>query len=367
MAGFNLYNTLENDLAVDSVNRTVSVIPQLSKKYYAQVKSILTRLGGEWNSQRQEFTFDKCPVSLIERVLTVGSRQLNKFHLYPTQDEVFDYIKEYTPLNYFGTSRDVIKVLEPSCGEGNMIAQLKTLGEQTGRNFDIQGYDIDPLNIIFCEEGGYSVEQADFLEIQPLPVYDLVLMNPPFNGTEFIKHIMHAQKFLKSDGLLISVIPTHWLSNISDKKNCSWLLEQAQIESAADMMEANFFEPGVFKGVSINTAVITLPSVIAAERTLNSDVYKAESIHSFDFWLSNIGKYWNTLCELQRNRPADSIVIESVEKLVSDIMNSSDDDHVHLVRRFEYEYVNALMNEWFPDIHYSFSLVMQEGLISNMG
>ena len=47
---------------------------------------------------------------------------------------------------------------------------------------------------------------ADFLTVEPEPVYDRVVMNPPFIKQSDIKHVLHAHKFLKSDGLLVAVM-----------------------------------------------------------------------------------------------------------------------------------------------------------------
>jgi 2-polyprenyl-3-methyl-5-hydroxy-6-metoxy-1,4-benzoquinol methylase len=352
MASFNLFNTLKNDLQIDSVGRTVSVIPQLKPRDYAQVKNILNRLGGEWVTQRQQFQFSKCPQSQILRVLSLGSRRLNKFHFYPTPEEIFSYITKFTPLSFFGASERKIRVLEPSCGEGSLIRQLQAFGEIEGRQFDIDGYDIDPLNVIFCQEAGMNVQQMDFLNIEAAAEYDLVIMNPPFNGDEFIKHIEHAQKFLKTNGLLISIVPTQWIKTFEGKANRLWLLEQAQIDSTSDLAENNFFEPGTFKGVSIPTTVICLGSCQAAEGVLHSEKYRKSSIEAFGFYIDNNEKNWDKLHRIKmEERSADGIV-NAVKKLISSIMQDATSDTTHLVRRYEEDYALFLVEEWFPEYAY---------------
>lgn len=34
-----------------------------------------------------------------------------------------------------------------------------------------------------------------------------VVMNPPFYGRHYVKHVLHALKFLKPGGVLVSVLP----------------------------------------------------------------------------------------------------------------------------------------------------------------
>ena len=51
------------------------------------------------------------------------------------------------------------------------------------------------------------VTEANFLEVPPDPSYDAVVMNPPFYGTHYMKHVMHAYEFLKPGGKLIAILP----------------------------------------------------------------------------------------------------------------------------------------------------------------
>tara|TARA_R110002072_G_scaffold303138_1_gene495445 strand:+ start:51558 stop:52676 length:1119 start_codon:yes stop_codon:yes gene_type:complete len=352
MAAFNLFNTLKNDLSIDTIAKTISVIPQLNKKDYAQVKNILVRLGGIWVGSEQSFTFTKCPEALIQRVLTLGSRRLNKFHFYPTPSEVFNYITEYTQLSFFGASVNSVRVLEPSCGEGSLMKQLKEFGLKEGRNFEIEGYDIDPLHVLLCKEAGFNATQADFLEVKSTPDYGLVIMNPPFNGDDFIKHIKHAQKFMTLNGLLISVVPTQWIKSFNEKTNRSWLFEQAQIDSTSDLDENNFFEPGTFKGVSISTTVICLRSREAADRILNSASYSQASSDAFSSYIDNSEESWGRLHNLKLKNNGEHHVLETVTKIVSNILADQSNETIHLVRRFRENYITNLMEDWFPEYAY---------------
>ncbi len=58
------------------------------------------------------------------------------------------------------------------------------------------------------ESAGYArrVKVADFLAIDPEPVYDRVLMNPPFAAKADIHHVTHALKFLRPGGLLVAIM-----------------------------------------------------------------------------------------------------------------------------------------------------------------
>ena len=47
----------------------------------------------------------------------------------------------------------------------------------------------------------------NFLNEPAFPVYDAVVMNPPFYGTHWMDHVRHAWDFLKDGGRLVAVLP----------------------------------------------------------------------------------------------------------------------------------------------------------------
>ncbi len=118
-------------------------------------------------------------------------------------------------LQYYPTPNDVVervvhdmyvkgeKILEPSCGCGRFMDALKKLGA------DVTGIEVDRARAEQCRAKGHKVLVGNFLDITPasLPEYDRVVMNPPFYGTHYAKHVHHALKFLKVDGVLTAVLP----------------------------------------------------------------------------------------------------------------------------------------------------------------
>jgi tRNA1(Val) A37 N6-methylase TrmN6 len=54
---------------------------------------------------------------------------------------------------------------------------------------------------------GHKVMFANFLETVPDASFDAVVMNPPFYGRHYAKHVRHALKFLKPGGTLVAVLP----------------------------------------------------------------------------------------------------------------------------------------------------------------
>lgn len=255
-----VFSVLRDFVEIDEVSNTLRIAERLSSKLYGQVAQLIRRLGGQWKTSGQYYQFCGRPAAgLIERALETGSRRLNKFHYYPTPRVIIDAIFKYTSLSYVGAGGELTRILEPSCGEGALIRALQDFAKQEGRNFVIDGVEIDPLNALVSEQLA-NVICGDFLELSPSPVYDVVVLNPPFSSLTYIKHIRHAQKFLKPNGVLISVTPTGFIADWPSNRLCKWLMERAQYHRGSLIDDGDWFPPNTFNGVSIPTTIIEIDS-----------------------------------------------------------------------------------------------------------
>lgn len=93
------------------------------------------------------------------------------------------------------------RVLEPSCGCGRFLDALRAAGA------DVVGCEVDSLRAAMCEAKGHRVMRTNFLETVPTPDFDRVVMNPPFYGRHYAKHVRHALRFLKPGGTLTAILP----------------------------------------------------------------------------------------------------------------------------------------------------------------
>lgn len=274
-----LHAILNESIAFKTENCVV-LTEQLDRKDFTTLKSLFQRVGGQWNNTTSEFNFRRNAQGVVNRILDLGPSSVNKFHLYPSTPKVFDFMKEFTPLEYMGAgSRRALKVLEPSIGFGFLAESLSAWFEEEGRVCDINGYDIDPLNVELCRENGFKVQQANFLSVVPEPIYDLVIMNPPFNKSEFVDHVQHASKFLKPDGVLLSVVPVNMERLQTDDQRHSWLMDRIRLWCPEQLEEGNYLDHDTFKNVSVPTTVITFRSEehyareIASKQTIDSQLY----------------------------------------------------------------------------------------------
>ena len=114
---------------------------------------------------------------------------------YPTPQEVVDmvlndiYIKEGD------------KILEPSCGCGRFMDAIKRKGAI------VMGVEFNAARANECRIKGHNVMIGNFLETVPTGDFDRVIMNPPFYGKHYAKHVEHAFKFLKEGGVLTAILP----------------------------------------------------------------------------------------------------------------------------------------------------------------
>jgi SAM-dependent methyltransferase len=137
-----------------------------------------------------------CPDEDEDRPARRASTEVAKdLQFYPTPQAVIDRI--ISNLDRLQGSW----VLEPSCGDGRIMDSLRKAGAQC------LGVEVDPGRAAAARAKGHSVVLGNFLETGTSATFDLVVMNPPFYGRHYAKHIAHALKFLKPGGRLVCILP----------------------------------------------------------------------------------------------------------------------------------------------------------------
>lgn len=162
---------------------------------------------------------------------TPGTAVAKDLQYYPTPKAVVERIVE----NMYRL--DGAKVLEPSCGCGRFLDALKKAGAKC------YGVEVDADRAQICADKGHKVLVRNFLETIPEEEFDFVVMNPPFYGTHYAKHVEHALKFLKPGGTLTAILP------VTARYDHGLLDGQWQ-----DLPFGSFRE----SGTNINTTVLTI-------------------------------------------------------------------------------------------------------------
>ena len=95
-----------------------------------------------------------------------------------------------------------VLVLEPSAGKGSIVRKVVKTGA------GCHAVEIHPER---CAElfniAGCFAHCENFLTWKAAPIYDCVVMNPPFAGTHWMNHVRHAWDLLKPGGQLRAVLP----------------------------------------------------------------------------------------------------------------------------------------------------------------
>ena len=110
-----------------------------------------------------------------------------------------------------------LRLLEPSAGTGNisrLLTRSRYVETESGAKkpwsavVDVIELQRELANKLSEAEIYNKVTCADFLQVAPTPLYNGIVMNPPFDRERDIDHVTHAMKFLKpaDDSFLLSII-----------------------------------------------------------------------------------------------------------------------------------------------------------------
>lgn len=114
--------------------------------------------------------------------------------------EALDNVGLYAP-RYGDETMRAFRVLEPSCGDGRILDEIRKRG-YTGF-----GIEVHAGRAAEARAKGHSVLTGNFLEQPAREEFDFVVMNPPFFGKLYMRHVTHAFRFLKDGGTLVSILP----------------------------------------------------------------------------------------------------------------------------------------------------------------
>lgn len=157
------------------------------------------------NRALAEFYGEVLPDAEPEGVKPSASTAVSKdLQFYWTPPEVVDAVVGFAGIHKHEAWRGeapVRRVLEPSCGDGRILDGLRAL------RCPALGIEYHPGRAAEARAKGHNVLTANFLDQPPTPDFDFVVMNPPFYGRHYVKHVRHALRFLKPGGTLVSILP----------------------------------------------------------------------------------------------------------------------------------------------------------------
>jgi len=220
---------------------------QLDRDTYVRLNKALEALGGKWNRSARGHVFAGDPSQKIAEALNAGEVVDVKktFEFFETPPEVANLLVSHL------SPRDKDLVLEPSAGHGAIADVVRA----TCEDCKLSLIEIEPSNRQVLKEKGYKLIGKDFLKYKKKkPLFDRIVMNPPFSKQQDIDHVRHAWKFLKPGGRLVSVMS----AGTDFRQNKKAVSFQQFVESVGGHVE--MLPPESFKesGTGINTLFVIL-------------------------------------------------------------------------------------------------------------
>jgi hypothetical protein len=138
--------------------------------------------------------------------------------------------------------------MEPSAGKGDLLAALSATGMVS------VGFEINWTLADICRAKGLNCETGDFCEVQPEPIVDRVVMNPPFEGCQDAKHIRRAYDWLKKGGRLVALASV----GVTFSDRCQWFRDWMEEVGATveQLPEGSFID--AFKSTAVNVVMIVV-------------------------------------------------------------------------------------------------------------
>jgi predicted RNA methylase len=176
----------------------LKLVGQLDRKLYERANKVLEAAGGKWDRRAKAHLFAGDAAARVDQMLLTGEIVIPKdeFEFFPTPTAVVERLLDLADI------KPGMLVMEPSAGKGAIALPVAALGAT------VDCCELMPQNHAFllAEKSLRTVVQADFLQVPAEPYYHRVVMNPPFSRQADIKHVQHALRFLKPDGLLVAVM-----------------------------------------------------------------------------------------------------------------------------------------------------------------
>ncbi|MFF4409472.1 class I SAM-dependent methyltransferase [Streptomyces sp. NPDC001404] len=244
-----------SDRARTDGHRLVLVGPRLTPAQYQRVNEVLEAVGGRWTKTEGAHLFPVHAAEVLAPVLTTGEvvtlgekRTLAQY--FPTPDSVVGRLIALADLEPGMT------VLEPSAGSG----AIATAAAARGAIVDCIERDPGYATVLSDAHVARRVQVADFLTIPVEPRFDRVLMNPPFTRGTDMAHVTHALRFLKPNGLLVSVMS--W--TVTEQTGGTTAFRKL-VEQRGGLVEALPARAFSQSGTTVDTVLVTIPATRPAD------------------------------------------------------------------------------------------------------
>lgn len=172
-------------------------------------------------------------------------RFMNVDGFFPTPSELAKRMLDYCCID------DDARVLEPSAGIGSLADAVREVNPRC----TITTCEIRPALLEILRMKGYDAVEGDFLEQFHGQEFDVIIMNPPFERKQDVRHIEHAMSLLAPGGALVGLCATR----DDDLLNHEWV-EHSEVVYKA------FAGADAFRRTGVNCQIVVMrrPGVVSS-------------------------------------------------------------------------------------------------------
>jgi predicted RNA methylase len=222
---------------------------QLDRKVYTETNKVIELLGGKWNRSAKAHLLPEGFADALDAVMITGEVvDIKKLHQ-----------QFFTPKRLAVTAvlhADVQKghlCLEPSAGGGALVDEMMVQGAE------VVAFEIDPtlraaLNHRWADTLRFSLPGDDFMQHKPRPLFDRVVMNPPFTRQQDVDHVQLALQCLRPGGILVAIMSPSWRY----RTNAKSVLFRELVATMDPEHLVTDNEAGAFKESGTNVATVLL-------------------------------------------------------------------------------------------------------------
>lgn len=224
---------------------------QVDRGLYVRTNKVLEALGGKWSRKARAHVFEDDAWVAIADAVSSGTYTKNPFAFFETPEHVAD---ELVVLASVPADNSRPLFLEPSAGRGAICqAIMRRFPQAVIFAVEIDEAMANRLSQILPEPSYPRLRNCDFLKLEDdeLPLFDAVVMNPPFNRGQDMQHVLHAWQFVRPGGCLVSVMSPSWTFR-QDRKAVEFQQFAARQEAGWEMLPAGTFKAA---GTMVNTGI----------------------------------------------------------------------------------------------------------------
>lgn len=241
--------------AVTDGPRLVLSGPRMDPRLYQRVNEVLEAVGGRWTTGVQAHVFPVDAAQALAPVLATGQvvtlrEKRQQAQYFPTPAAVVRRVIELAAIE------PGMEVLEPSAGSGAIASAAAAAGAVVDCIEQDPGY----AAVLAETDAARTLTVADFLAVPPRPVYDRVVMNPPFTRGTDMQHVEHGLRFLKPGGLLVSVMS--WAVAEHGRATANF---RSLVEARGGSVEAVAEKAFAESGTNVPTVIVAIPATRPAD------------------------------------------------------------------------------------------------------